>query len=192
MLHPHIPEIHFPLFLTPLCSGRLLNFRVFPCLPASGLLWSARSTGSQSVQGKWDQVFIPSSLQAETPRVGWVPLSEVKLLSGSHSLPSPLQAWHGKSTPIITSSGVLHQLLFSLIPVPIFINACVLLKSPQITHSKCVIFFLTDTQVNQKSYAKIVWAVTNEPGGWGAQERKQQRLQNSFPTGQSYSGLHSK
>jgi len=67
-IHPHTPEISFPL-LTPLCSRRLLDFSVFPCLLASGLVWSTRSTGNQMVEEKRDQVFIPNSLQEETPRV---------------------------------------------------------------------------------------------------------------------------
>lgn len=62
----------------------------------------------------------------------------------------PFQPGCGKSTPW----GPASALLFSLIPVPIFVNACFLLNSPQITHSKCFIFFLTNTQVNQKSYTK--------------------------------------
>lgn len=67
---------------------------------------------------------------------------------GNHAF--PFQPWRGKSTPW----GPAPALLFSLIPVPIFVNACFLLNSPQITHSKCFIFFLTNTQVNQKSYTK--------------------------------------
>lgn len=154
LFHPHTPEIPFPLFLTPLCSRRLLNFSVFPCLLASSLVWSMRSTGNQMVEEKQDQVFIPSSLQAEMPRVSRVPLSETSVRgqtpAGNHAFPFPFQPWHGKSTP----RGPVSALLFSLIPAPIFVNACFLLNSPQITHSKCLIFFLTNTQVNQKSYTK--------------------------------------
>lgn len=64
--------------------------------------------------------------------------------AGNHAFPFPFQPWQG---PV-------PALLFSLIPAPIFVNACFLLNSPQITHSKCLIFFLTNTQVNQKSYTK--------------------------------------
>lgn len=82
-----------------------------------------------------------------------------QLLSGNHSLPLLLQPWGGKSSLWFPAQATALVLVGFLRPCPRFCKCLLSVKLSSNCPSEFVIFFMTDTQVNQKSDAKIVWAV---------------------------------
>lgn len=97
MLHPHILRFMFFSFWPHSMLWKTTELQRVP-LPTGFWLGLAhtRHWEIRGWKGNGIKIFIPSFLWAETPRVGWVPISEVKLLSG-RSLSLPL--WPGMVRP---------------------------------------------------------------------------------------------